>query len=684
MKTHNYLYRNIVINNDLLDSFVPEAILPFHIEHICASPDSDAPMSRYDATDDSQDTLTNHHAFESILISDVDVHASPNELKAAAIRHLTRNGAGFIQVTRGSNPESEFDHFELFPKMFPSLFPYGIGGFEHPDRKRKISLRTHAKHLLRLTDDRFQTHHAFQFIAFNILQRREVLRGTHSRVQRRDFDTVARRFNGVTTDEIEAVSERMSKNEFTTAYTEGERITLQLMKEVNNINTRVAGTSASHIAMRNEIRGLMIAHGMPSLFLTINPADVYNPLVQLLAGESIDIDALLPEEIPNYWDQSILIAHNPVLAAEFFNTIMTTFIKCLLAYVGEGNWQIGTFSVTKAYYGCVEAQGRGTLHCHMLIWLEGGLGPNALRDRLSTDPLFQTRLISYIKQTICTSAPAPITPIDHLQRTYHPRTVRRPQKHPNETYDNYERRLADDFHLLVEQCQRHKHTHTCYKYDPTRTHCRFNLDAANIVLETIFNPDTGEINFEKLDGLLNNFNKVIIASLHCNMDISFIGSGPDAKAILFYITDYITKSQLPTHIAYTILEYAVRNFEIIQPFDHDTISNAKSLLRKCANSLIAKQELSAQQVSCHLLGYDAKYTSHQFNNLYWPAFESYLVDNCEDSEDTSIDTLQTKHLNAEYGDVIALTTDDDGRLAPRNTQVADYIYRPKASLLTNQ
>lgn len=36
----------------------------------------------------------------------------------------------------------------------------------------------------------------------------------------------------------------------------------------------------------------------------------------------------------------------------------------------------GIFGTVKAYYGCVEAQGRGTLHCHMMVWLEGGLDPN--------------------------------------------------------------------------------------------------------------------------------------------------------------------------------------------------------------------------------------------------------------------------------------------------------------------
>ena len=171
--------------------------------------------------------------------------------------------------------------------------------------------------------------------------------------------------------EIEIVSKCMNANDFTMAYTEGEHTVLQLMNEVKNINSKVAGTSGSHIAMCNEIRALMNAYSMPSLFLTINLADVYNPLVQLLAGKSINIDA---------WDQSILIAHNPVISTKFFDTMITTFIKSLLAHIGTGHWHMGIFGIIKAYYGCIEAQRQGTLHFHMLVWLEGALGPNALRD----------------------------------------------------------------------------------------------------------------------------------------------------------------------------------------------------------------------------------------------------------------------------------------------------------------
>ena len=168
--------------------------------------------------------------------------------------------------------------------------------------------------------------------------------------------------------------------------------------------------------------------------------------------------------------------------------------------------------------------------------------------------------------------------------------------------------------------------------------CWFSLDPLNVPIKTVFDPVTGVLNFQKLDGVVNNFNKVILAALQCNVDISFIRSGPDAKAILFYeskivaplqftskwdetelfinITDYITKSQLPVHVAYAMLKLAVKKLEDVASFDLSTPNKAKKLLRKCTNSLIVKQELSVQQVAGFLLGNDAKYTSHSLQHLY--------------------------------------------------------------------
>jgi hypothetical protein len=142
---------------------------------------------------------------------------------------------------------------------------------------------------------------------------------------------------------------------------------LNLLKQVNAVASNVPGSSAARVAMRNEIRGLMIEKGLPSFYVTINPADVYNPVVKFLDGSEIDVDDLLPTDVPNYWHKSVLVAKNPVVAARFFNLYMKAFISALLGYdPDQKNLEGGILGVVKAYYGCVEAQGRGTLH-----WVEG-------------------------------------------------------------------------------------------------------------------------------------------------------------------------------------------------------------------------------------------------------------------------------------------------------------------------
>lgn len=162
--------------------------------------------------------------------------------------------------------------------------------------------------------------------------------------------------------------------------------------------------------MRNEIRGLMVEKGLPSFYITINPADVYNPIVKFLTGSEIDVDSLLPGEEPNYWDQSVLVAKNPIVAARFFNVYMKAIISVLLGFdPDQRNLEGGILGVVNAYYGYVEAQGRGTLHCHMLVWVHGGLNPNEIKKRaLSSDSLdtdFCKRLLAFlecrIQEVIC-------------------------------------------------------------------------------------------------------------------------------------------------------------------------------------------------------------------------------------------------------------------------------------------
>ncbi|KIK67021.1 hypothetical protein GYMLUDRAFT_156714 [Collybiopsis luxurians FD-317 M1] len=49
-------------------------------------------------------------------------------------------------------------------------------------------------------------------------------------------------------------------------------------------------------------------------------------------------------------------------------------------------------------------------------------------------------------------------------------------------------------------------------------------------------------------------------AVRCNMDITSVGSGASAQAVLYYITKYITKSRLKTHVAYAALERTLMIF----------------------------------------------------------------------------------------------------------------------------
>ncbi|KAG1843114.1 hypothetical protein DFJ58DRAFT_617230, partial [Suillus subalutaceus] len=165
------------------------------------------------------------------------------------------------------------------------------------------------------------------FTAFNILQRWKILIHTSLKVKRDTFPSVATNLAAVSPWAVHCVTERVARGDAVSANNEDERSVLRLMKEVQVITSNVPGSAHMRVNMRNEICGLMCDRGLLSFYITINPADIYNPLVKFLAGAKIDVDILLPEQVPNFHDQSILVAQNPAVAAKFFNIYMKTFIK---------------------------------------------------------------------------------------------------------------------------------------------------------------------------------------------------------------------------------------------------------------------------------------------------------------------------------------------------------------------
>ena len=164
-----------------------------------------------------------------------------------------------------------------------------------------------------------------------------------------------------------------------------------LMKHIRVVGGHVLGSAHSRSSLRTKIHSLCFNLGLPSLFVTINPADIHSPVALYFAGVNLDIDKIMPEALGTSYERAQIIATHPVATAKFFNCLIKNILKCLV--LG------GVLGPTKAYFGTVESQGRGSLHLHLLIWLNHQFTPTQLRDQIQNDD-FRAKLLEYLEDIV--------------------------------------------------------------------------------------------------------------------------------------------------------------------------------------------------------------------------------------------------------------------------------------------
>ena len=107
------------------------------------------------------------------------------------------------------------------------------------------------------------------------------------------------------------------------------------------------------------------------------------------------------------------------------------------------------------------------------------------------------------------------------------------------------------------------------------------------------------------------------------MDIKVIWSGTDAKALVYYCTDYITKTSLSFHDTFSLVQKAIETNDS-KSASENSIEKAQKLVLRCYNSLASQQELSGTQVATYLMGFGDHYTSHVFINIFLISIGRYL------------------------------------------------------------
>jgi len=93
--------------------------------------------------------------------------------------------------------------------MFPTLWPFGIGGFENPVRSVSLSFPIQANYYFDLPDRSFRTHNSFLFVALNIIQRRAAHLHTHFTVRKRNFPSVAEKLITVTPEVLLSTAQHL-------------------------------------------------------------------------------------------------------------------------------------------------------------------------------------------------------------------------------------------------------------------------------------------------------------------------------------------------------------------------------------------------------------------------------------------------------------------------------------------
>ncbi|CAG8806724.1 5886_t:CDS:2, partial [Cetraspora pellucida] len=172
---------------------------------------------------------------------------------------------------------------------------------------------------------------------------------------------------------------------------------IELLKNVNSASSKLMASHQSHSRMCNKICAVIMQDGTPSLFITINPADLHSSIVMMYIRKEIDLQNLSPKNFPKASERAWLAHLDPIAVAKYFNVIIQAIIDTLIRYKRKDN---DIFSLIRNYYSVVKYQDHGILYCHMFVWLHGARDLLLLHQKLKTDNEFCECLLHYVSSIV--------------------------------------------------------------------------------------------------------------------------------------------------------------------------------------------------------------------------------------------------------------------------------------------
>lgn len=594
------------------------------------------------------------------------------KLAGDALSHLT-DGEKILVVGHTDDRESLFKNPTLYSSAFPWLFPYGLGSVENKNIMVKVSAKVHKGHLLLYHDKRFQRDRLFSLFAFNHEQIKDSTTAGFILTKQTNFQDICDRISNLDHDVLQDITQQYAKGEHVTPETAEEKNCFQLLNDLDKVAEKVDGSLTSKRHMRNELWSLVNFKGAPSWFLTFSPADNFHPLCLYYA----DTEEQFIPKIHTPAERYKLIAHNPVAGARFFHTMVQLFVKHVL---GVNTDHPGIFGKTTAYYGTVEQQGRLTLHLHMLIWIENSLSPQEIRNRIM-DPTsdFQRKMIEYLENAHMGEYIE--NSLDEVKEAINDREMQTGYVNPTELLPDSPPAICqcsidscinckqyqdwkEDYNSTVNDILFRIHKHKCSKEGCLKNKhnaCKARFPR-QIFDSSMVDPLSGAICIKHKEPMLNTFNPVMPYLLRCNSDATSLLSGTAIKSTISYVTDYITKSSLNTHVIFESVKTIFQKCPELLGDIGSAANKSRQLLTKLCNSLVSKLEIGAPMASMYLLGNPDHYTSHKFVNFYWRAFVN--------------EAMRTASVDEEIHNSIPENMVVITKGMRASSPIFDYVYRP--------
>ncbi|QRV95124.1 Helitron helicase-like domain at N-terminus [Ceratobasidium sp. AG-Ba] len=670
--------------------------------------DSEAMAPTIDPSDSSDDDPT-VIPLQCLGVMDNDLSKlTSNELMAWGLRNMqsqdvknrsewgyaVRYGAPvntFGQPPKGKGP-ADPNRRNFWEAAFPILYPYGVGGIES-DRPSQVSFLEHVRWSLQYHDRRFRHHNSFLFAAFGIQQRRQALSSAKIQMRRKDFDTIAHTLGTITPADL-----RLAAQEEAQGQRPSNPAIQVLYRHITATSRRVMASGPARTQLRSQIFSAAMYFNQPTIWLTINPDDLHDPIAQIFAGQEIDMDNFIRTAGPNRLSRSQNIAQDPFAAAKFFHFTIKLVLEKLFGIKSTKTHvhsRTGVLGNVKAYFGTVECQGRGTLHLHMLLWLENSPPPRQLKAMLQTSE-FRARVLSYIRANVRSYVSQFTTPEELKATPIDAEIAYSRSPNPELPLPEFQRELRQLEAKVVRAKQIHKcEFGKCLRYDRYgKLSCKRRAPWELSDKDSVDN--NGTYQTRRSLAFLNSYCPAIAHTIKCNHDIKLLLHGDETKHLGFYITKYMTKPEGRSHnVASLLAEGLTRHYEE-DPTTKDFLTRQHDLILRSVNVLNREQEIPAPLAVINLMGWGEHMCSHYPENIYWNHFLSHIhtypdlsaagpltEERNTNANDFPLGDPTQAQINerspeleqeSQNSENIILEFNGSGKLY-RKSQVEDYIYR---------